>query len=306
MRAREERRACMSWITTIGSGIAAACPTQGAVRSSGWVVSLGPARILLASILAGAAVGLFPSVARAELPSAEPGFGVVSWETAGGVPGGNINAIARTPDGYLWLGTEVGLRRFDGMRFVPITMSDVPALGGNSITSLMVDASGTLWVGTRNGTLSRRVGGTFQAVDLDPRLGDAPIESLTADKEGGIWFATERSGLVHMARGAFEFVGGTDGLPPGAARSMVRLATGEWWAFAGLHGTGTASLVRLRRDDVPGHTRSERVPAIDRHPLCHRQRHDRRQGLEGAEGGLSRTADPKQDHQLGGRAFPAT
>src|SRR5262245_7433987 len=62
------------------------------------------------------------SVAR---PDSEPPYLAVSqyqhdrWTTADGLPNHAIDWIARTPDGYLWLGTEGGLVRFDGVRFTP-------------------------------------------------------------------------------------------------------------------------------------------------------------------------------------------
>ncbi len=237
----------MTSLTTIPSGIAAARLMRRVGPACGHVGWSRSAKLLLFCALAGTAVALWSSVARAELPATEPDFVVTSWDTDGGVPGGDITALARTPDGYLWLGTEVGLRRFDGVRFVPITVSEEPALGGDTITSLMVDGTGTLWIGTREGTLSRRVDGTFQAVEQDPRLDGAPIESLTAGEDGSVWFATERTGLVHRtATGTFTFVGGADGLPPSAAPNMVRLANGEWWTLARDRRTDSSSLLRLQ------------------------------------------------------------
>jgi len=59
--------------------------------------------------------------AQTGLPSIKPGFSVLSWDGGGRVSGKFATAMARTPDGYLWLRTALGLIRFDGVRFVTLT-----------------------------------------------------------------------------------------------------------------------------------------------------------------------------------------
>src|SRR5215207_3057413 len=73
-----------------------------------------------------------------------------SWKIRDGFPRGEITSIAQTPDGYLWLGTEFGLFRFDGIRHVlwrPPANQELPS---NWIFSLLVTRDGTLWIGTLN------------------------------------------------------------------------------------------------------------------------------------------------------------
>ena len=50
-----------------------------------------------------------------------------SWKVRDGFTKGAISSIAQTPDGYLWLGTEFGLLRFDGVRAVPLATASRPA-----------------------------------------------------------------------------------------------------------------------------------------------------------------------------------
>ena len=61
------------------------------------------------------------------------------------------NAIAQTKDGYLWIGTNSGLLRFDGLRFTPWQdlTPNAPRLAG--VYSLLGDSDGSLWIGTGNG-----------------------------------------------------------------------------------------------------------------------------------------------------------
>src|SRR5215467_283777 len=72
-----------------------------------------------------------------------------AWNQQDGLPQDTITAIAQTADGYLWLGTNEGLARFDGYEFT--LFNDVRGdLPSNSITTLTVAPDGSLWIGTTN------------------------------------------------------------------------------------------------------------------------------------------------------------
>src|ERR1700758_800112 len=62
-----------------------------------------------------------------------------AWRIREGFTKGYIHAIAQTPDGYLWLGTEFGLLRFDGVRAVSWTPPSGEQLLSNDILSLQTD-----------------------------------------------------------------------------------------------------------------------------------------------------------------------
>src|SRR5947209_20016953 len=73
-----------------------------------------------------------------------------TWTQMQGLPQDTIRAITQTADGYLWLGTDEGLARFDGYEFVVFHKAngDLPS---NSITALTPGAGNSLWIGTSNG-----------------------------------------------------------------------------------------------------------------------------------------------------------
>ena len=77
-----------------------------------------------------------------------------SWKIRDGFPKGQITSFAQTPDGYLWLGTEFGLVRFDGVRDVAWQGPPNQTLPSNNIRSLLVTRDGTLWIGTAKGLAS--------------------------------------------------------------------------------------------------------------------------------------------------------
>src|SRR5437867_275958 len=69
-----------------------------------------------------------------------------SWTSIEGAPG-EINALAQTTDGYLWLGTATGLFRFDGIRFQPYKPQSGQAFLQRGVRSLFAVPDGGLWVG---------------------------------------------------------------------------------------------------------------------------------------------------------------
>lgn len=88
-------------------------------------------------------------------------YGRASWTVQDGFSPGTIFTMAQTPDGYLWLGAEFGLFRFDGVRVIPRRPpagQDLP----NKPYSLLVTHEGTLWIGTFTG-LATWSGGTLYA-----------------------------------------------------------------------------------------------------------------------------------------------
>src|SRR5579859_1277683 len=70
------------------------------------------------------------------------------WVPKDGLPRTNAWAITQTPDGYLWLGTSVGLVRFNGASFRLYNQRNTPGLTRDAIYSLAVAPSGNLWIGT--------------------------------------------------------------------------------------------------------------------------------------------------------------
>ena len=71
-----------------------------------------------------------------------------AWTVRDGFFNGWITAIAQTPDGYLWLGSDFGLLRFDGFQAVEWHPPAGEHLPSTFIRSVLVSRDGTLWIGT--------------------------------------------------------------------------------------------------------------------------------------------------------------
>jgi ligand-binding sensor domain-containing protein len=109
-------------------------------------------------------------------------YGHTAWTIRDGFATGTAFAMAQTPDGYLWLATEFGLFRSDGVRFVPWQ----PPAGQQlpeSPYALLVTRDGTLWIGTFAGLASWNNGKLTQY----PEVGARFITSLLEDRKGTVW-----------------------------------------------------------------------------------------------------------------------
>ena len=107
-----------------------------------------------------------------------------AWKSGeDGFPDGMIYAIAQTPDGYLWLGTESGPTRFDGIRTVPLQLPPNEHLPSKMVLRLLFAHDRTLWIGTTKGLASWKAGKLVQY----PQLAGAEIWGLIEDRHGTVW-----------------------------------------------------------------------------------------------------------------------
>jgi len=138
--------------------------------------------------------------AAARLPAAAPEYRVDTWQADDGLPQNTVTAIVQTRDGYLWLGTQGGLVRFDGVRFVVLDTHNTPELPSDRIVQLMEDASGTLWVGTELGGLAALKRGAIEVFRI-PGLGTAHNypRAFASDPAGNLWMATCEWQLLRLA-----------------------------------------------------------------------------------------------------------
>jgi signal transduction histidine kinase/ligand-binding sensor domain-containing protein len=153
-----------------------------------------------------------------------------AWRETDGYFGGSVNAIAQTTDGYLWVGTNAGLYRFDGVRFVPWGPSQGAKLNSSAVFSLFGASDGALWVGMR-ATLLKINGSQFAEISS----GGGRVNSIIGDPDGQTWIARSRAsnadgGICKIQNDRPRCYGLEDGFPSVHAEALMRDSQGDFWA----------------------------------------------------------------------------
>jgi PAS domain S-box-containing protein len=220
---------------------------------------MSPALLLavcLAAFLAGSAHGMDPDRALSQ-------YVRTRWGADQGFPRGPVYAIGQSSDGYLWIGAQAGLIRFDGFNFR--LFRDVPGLpNGQSVLGLLPDGQGNLWIRTAASLLRYRNGvfdsptqrltsgitamsrtnkgdllisvmeqgamayhGTLQMVAAASDLPRSPVLAVADTRDNSIWFGTRDAGLFRVHDGRTSAV--SDGLPDLKVNCLIADENGHLW-----------------------------------------------------------------------------
>jgi ligand-binding sensor domain-containing protein/signal transduction histidine kinase len=200
-------------------------------------------------------------------------FSFRSWQNEPGLPQGPLSALAQTHDGYIWIGGDDGLARFDGLRFVPFgtperfkwgrvsalledhagalwigssdhglscwrnnkvtTFTTLDGLPANSITALAEDGGGRLWIGTEAGLVLWQDGQPAPLKAAEQFKGRA-ITALFKDGQGTIWAGVKGMGVFQFDRDTFiPLAGDTVAEPLKEPHCLLKDRAGRIWIGAG-------------------------------------------------------------------------
>jgi signal transduction histidine kinase/ligand-binding sensor domain-containing protein len=171
------------------------------------------------------------------------------WTVRAGALKDPVSAIAQTPDGYLWLGTQFGLLRFDGVRHVlwqPPAGQHLPSI---TIRNLLAASDGTLWIGTQLGLASLKNG----RLTVHPEIKGQLVGGMVEDRDGTVWVGTRYPPPAQLCafRNDRMQCGLDDGVLGVRASSLLEDRAGNLWV-------GTANALWRWKPGVP-----ERYPLRD-------------------------------------------
>lgn len=153
---------------------------------------------------------------------------VEHWHLKEGLKQGTIQAIAQTPDGYLWLGTRDGVVRFDGVRFRTFRRADTPSIRHNNISDLAVGKDGTLWIGQSEGGVTAWRNGEMRHFGTQEGLANESVRSLSAGADGTLWIGLFGGGVTALKDGKARTFARSDGLPDNTVRAVLAGPGGAW------------------------------------------------------------------------------
>jgi len=149
------------------------------------------------------------------------------WTSREGAPR-EVDTMAQTADGWLWLGTVTGLHRFDGVHFEPFKPAPGENLLGKRITSLTALPNGDLWIGYTFGGLSRLRNGRLLHLASGPGNPIGATYNLAVESDDSVWVAST-SGLMHYSGGRWEKIGADWNYPAARAEFVHLDQHGRLW-----------------------------------------------------------------------------
>lgn len=180
-----------------------------------------PARLLLLFCLSSSLRAVDPTTHISQ-------YAHTAWRIQDGFFSGAPNAITQTADGYLWIGTQNGLFRFDGIRFTPL----VPAngkLASSGVFSLLGGTDGSLWIGTGLNLARLRNGVRTNFMD-----GMGRVNAIVKDRHGTVWITRSRvrdeaGPLCQVVDTKLRCKGEADGITPQYAGPLVEDLDENLW-----------------------------------------------------------------------------
>jgi len=159
------------------------------------------------------------------------------WGPEQGFPAGPVYAISQGGDGYLWIGTEAGLVRFDGWNF-RIIKDDSGALTIGSVLGLTPDGHGCLWLWLKDRTIVRYCKGVFDR-PLPQAAADADIQAVGPTNQDGLLAWRAEHGAFSYRDGRYQELVSAADLPPSPVISLAQTRNGTVYL-----GTRDAGLYR--------------------------------------------------------------
>ncbi len=187
-----------------------------------------------------------------------------SWQREHGLPQNSVRAMAQTSDGYLWVGNDDGVVRFDGARFVSFGLRE--GLNSGPVQTLFGDNAGTLWIGTAGGGLTCWKDGKFTTYTTRDGLPADSITALAEDNDGRLWVGTE-AGLVLWRNGRESSLNGAGDFKGKTVTTLFKDRAGTMWM--GVAGTGVFNFqdgrfVPLKDASVEGMLQDPHCLVVDR------------------------------------------
>ena len=157
------------------------------------------------------------------------------WQAKEGLPQNSVQAIVQTADGYVWLGTQDGLARFDGVRFTVWNKENTPQIKHNNIRTLFESKCGCLWIGTDAGLCCYKNGDWF-SFGKEDGLSNEIVSSICEGRDGKIWIGTWGGGLNCLSDSEIYVFDSEQGLSNDFVAAVHEDRAGNVWA--GTYGGG--------------------------------------------------------------------
>ncbi len=162
-------------------------------------------------------------------PPSSPQFARDRWGQEEGLPAGAVNAIAQTPDGYLWIGTDAGLVRFDGVNFHQMTLPPGMQPAAARVLGLVVDGGGSLWIRLAGSRLLKYRERQFDEVLSVVERSDAVVTAMATGRDGSVLADRLADGAQRFRGATVEQIASPRLLPNALVISIAETGDGRIW-----------------------------------------------------------------------------
>ena len=154
------------------------------------------------------------------------------WQANNGLPGDNVTGLAQTKNGYLWIATQNGLARFDGVRFAEVPVS--PGRARAIIWAMLLDRDERLWLAQQGGSVVRLTDGKATRFGSTNGLPAAFPIGVVQARDGAVWVSYEDGSACRILGNTVTRFTAAEGLTGTGACSLAAAPDGElWFAKAG-------------------------------------------------------------------------
>lgn len=158
--------------------------------------------ILIAAVVA----GLFANASALDPYRSISQYVRQQWSSGNEFPGGSVNAIEQAAGGYLWIGTDKGLVRFDGFSFRSVPFPSVNSVSASPVLGLLADDNGHLWVEREGAGVLHYSGEHFEGISSDSNLISSQVTAMSRGRDGALLFADVEGGILRLQKESLQRV----------------------------------------------------------------------------------------------------
>lgn len=188
-------------------------------------------------------------------------YNIETWNDESGLPQNSVRAVLQTGDGYLWIGTEEGLARFDGVTFTVFDEDNTPAITDNFIRKLFEDSDGNLWIVSRGGLLCYK-NGKFESYPGKEGFSSELVYAVCEDPSRNLLIGTDGDGLYHVKGHSFVKYTEETGLPDNMVRDIYCDGKGNLWVAT------KGGLSHFQKEGIFNYTKANGLPSDSVNAVC--------------------------------------
>lgn len=170
---------------------------------------------------------------------------IQKWNEENGLPSNDISDLLISKQGFLWIGTEFGLARFDGAEIKNYNLLNTPEIKANKVLDLYEDKNGSLWFANGTGGMVKYFNGVFRRYGIENGLPENNCSGVVEDKSGTFWIGTRGGGLVALKGSSIEIMNSKNGFTSDRITTIAKDKDDNIWV-----GTNNKGVIKINKNGL--------------------------------------------------------